>query len=111
MSELGLKTAFFAASSAAQAGAAFASSAAAAILKTRRFGYDGKGQAKVASARRRRRFRQFKDAPGILEGFVDFAYEASVVAARGPTEVSQPMIRRRIYTQIISCAAPPCRRG
>ena len=47
-------------------------------------GYDGKGQAKVTSADDAApRFRSFKDAPAILEGFVDFAFEASVVAARG----------------------------
>ena len=54
------------------------------ILKTRRLGYDGKGQAKVASAdAAAAAFERFKGAPAILEGFVDFAFEASVVAARG----------------------------
>ena len=54
------------------------------ILKTRRFGYDGKGQAKVASPDDvARAFASFKRAPCILEGFVDFEFEASVVAARG----------------------------
>ena len=55
------------------------------ILKTRRLGYDGKGQAKVTSADETRcsAFESFKAAPAILEGFVDFAFEASVVAARG----------------------------
>ena len=55
-----------------------------AILKTRRFGYDGKGQAKVTSAdEAAKAFDSFKGAPSILEGFVDFSFEASVVAARG----------------------------
>ena len=54
------------------------------ILKTRRFGYDGKGQAKVAHRDDvARAFAQFKSAPCILEGFVDFEFEASVIAARG----------------------------
>ena len=54
------------------------------ILKTRRFGYDGKGQAKVSSVEETARaFTSFKGAPCILEGFVDFAFEASVIAARG----------------------------
>jgi 5-(carboxyamino)imidazole ribonucleotide synthase len=54
------------------------------ILKTRRFGYDGKGQAKVASAADvARAFESFKRTPCILEGFVDFEFEASVIAARG----------------------------
>ncbi|MEI9990030.1 MAG: 5-(carboxyamino)imidazole ribonucleotide synthase [Rhizomicrobium sp.] len=54
------------------------------VLKTRRMGYDGKGQAKVATAAEcAAAFDSFRGAPSILEGFVDFAFEASVVAARG----------------------------
>lgn len=83
--QLGLKTApFFEVSSAAQARAAYERLNGRGILKTRRFGYDGKGQAKVASAGdAAKAFDSFKGAPSILEGFVDFSYEASVVAARG----------------------------
>jgi 5-(carboxyamino)imidazole ribonucleotide synthase len=82
--KLGLKTApFFEVSSAAQAREAFARLNGKGILKTRRFGYDGKGQEKVAGADEAvRAFESFKGAPAILEGFVDFAFEASVVAAR-----------------------------
>jgi 5-(carboxyamino)imidazole ribonucleotide synthase len=55
-----------------------------AILKTRRLGYDGKGQARIADpASARSALRAFKNAPAILEGFVDFSFEASVIAARG----------------------------
>jgi 5-(carboxyamino)imidazole ribonucleotide synthase len=54
-----------------------------AVLKTRRFGYDGKGQAMIGNADdAARAFETFKRVPAILEGFVDFAFEASVVAAR-----------------------------
>ena len=83
--KLGLKTApFFEVSSADQAREAFSRIGSKAIIKTRRFGYDGKGQAKVASAEEAAKaFESFKGAPAILEGFVDFSYEASVVAARG----------------------------
>jgi 5-(carboxyamino)imidazole ribonucleotide synthase len=82
---LGLKTAAFASVAApGDAEAAFAVAGTPAILKTRRLGYDGKGQMKVANAAEASAaFRGFKDAPSILEGFVDFAFEASVVAARG----------------------------
>lgn len=82
--KLGLKTApFFEVSSPDQARTAFAQVGGRGILKTRRFGYDGKGQAKVLSADEcANAFAKF-NAPAILEGFVDFAYEASVVAARG----------------------------
>ncbi len=85
MRALGLKTAAFAAvSSAAEAAQAFAQIGGPAILKTRRLGYDGKGQAKVASAEETAAtLARFQHAPSILEGFVDFAFEASVVAARG----------------------------
>jgi 5-(carboxyamino)imidazole ribonucleotide synthase len=82
---LGLKTAPFAAVSAIEdAALAFAQIGSPAILKTCRLGYDGKGQAKVTSAEDcTAAFARFKQAPSILEGFVDFAFEASVVAARG----------------------------
>lgn len=82
---LGLKTApFVAVNSAKDTEAAMARVGSPAILKTRRFGYDGKGQAKVTNAgEAAAAFRNFKDAPSILEGFVDFAYEASVIATRG----------------------------
>jgi len=82
--KLGLKTApFFEVSSEEQARTAFGKVAGGGILKTRRFGYDGKGQAKVASAEdAAKAFASFKSAPSILEGLVDFSYEASVVAAR-----------------------------
>jgi 5-(carboxyamino)imidazole ribonucleotide synthase len=89
VAQLGLKTApFFEASSAEQARSAFGRAGGQgnnkAILKTRRFGYDGKGQTKVGSAEEAgRAFEGFAGAPAILEGFVDFSYEASVVAARG----------------------------
>ena len=84
VAKLGLKTApFFEVSSAEQAREAFAKIGGRGIIKTRRFGYDGKGQAKVASAEETvAAFEKFK-APAILEGFVDFSFEASVIGARG----------------------------
>jgi 5-(carboxyamino)imidazole ribonucleotide synthase len=83
--KLGLKTApFFEVSSAAQAREAFGKLQGRGVLKTRRLGYDGKGQAKVAGAEEAAKaYESFKGAPAILEGFVDFSFEASVVAARG----------------------------
>ena len=55
-----------------------------AVLKTRRFGYDGKGQVDdPARDRPRRRLGRASAAPpAILEGFVPFEREVSVVAAR-----------------------------
>jgi len=54
-----------------------------AVLKTRRFGYDGKGQVMIrpetdlAAA-----WAELGQAPSIIEGFVPFEREVSVVAAR-----------------------------
>jgi len=56
------------------------------VLKTRRFGYDGKGQRILrerAEGDRNALFAEFGGAPLILEGFVPFEREVSVVAARG----------------------------
>ncbi len=84
VAKLGLKTApFHEVSSPDQAREAFTALGGPAILKTRRFGYDGKGQKKVSSTgEAANAMASFKSAPCILEGFVDFAFEASVVAAR-----------------------------
>jgi len=48
------------------------------ILKTRRFGYDGKGQERITDAT-----LPTVAAPSVLEGFVDFTAEISVIGARG----------------------------
>ena len=54
-----------------------------AVLKTRREGYDGKGQAKVSSrAELEAAYKRFA-RPCCLEAFVKFDGEASIVAARG----------------------------
>jgi 5-(carboxyamino)imidazole ribonucleotide synthase len=69
---------------AADAADAFAALGGPAVLKTRRFGYDGKGQKIVRSAEEcAGAFAEFGGVPAILEKFVDFAFEASIVAARG----------------------------
>jgi 5-(carboxyamino)imidazole ribonucleotide synthase len=55
-----------------------------ALLKTRRFGYDGKGQARIgADTDLGEVVRAIGNAPAILEGFVPFSREISVIAARG----------------------------
>ncbi len=55
-----------------------------AILKTRRFGYDGKGQAAIREGSDLAAvFRSLGAASCILEGIVPFVREVSVVAARG----------------------------
>jgi 5-(carboxyamino)imidazole ribonucleotide synthase len=53
------------------------------ILKTRRFGYDGKGQALIREGSNLPALhRGLGGAPTILEGFVTFEREVSVLAAR-----------------------------
>ncbi|WP_299814414.1 5-(carboxyamino)imidazole ribonucleotide synthase [uncultured Jannaschia sp.] len=57
-----------------------------AILKTRRLGYDGKGQVRIdGPAAARDAFAEMAGADAILEGFVAFEREVSVIAARGPS--------------------------
>jgi 5-(carboxyamino)imidazole ribonucleotide synthase len=54
------------------------------VLKTAGFGYDGKGQIKIAAQKMVAEVaRKLTGADMILEGFVDFEKELSVVAARG----------------------------
>src|SRR6202167_666940 len=54
-----------------------------AILKTRRFGYDGKGQSLIREGSNVAAVhRTLGSAPMILEGFVTFEREVSVIAAR-----------------------------
>jgi 5-(carboxyamino)imidazole ribonucleotide synthase len=54
------------------------------ILKTRRLGYDGQGQARIMrEGDAREALAALKDAPAILEGFCRFEREISIIAARG----------------------------
>jgi len=54
-----------------------------AILKTRRFGYDGKGQVRIKDLTNLPEAEEvLKSGPCVLEGFVDFDREISVIGAR-----------------------------
>jgi 5-(carboxyamino)imidazole ribonucleotide synthase len=54
-----------------------------AVLKTRRFGYDGKGQTKIqAETDPAAALGEIGRQPAVLEGFVRFEKEVSVIAAR-----------------------------
>lgn len=56
-----------------------------AILKTRRFGYDGKGQARLkAPEDAAKALADMAGAPSVLEGFITFTAEISIIAARNP---------------------------
>lgn len=88
---LGLVTAPYAAvNSAADLQAGLARIGTPAILKTTRLGYDGKGQARIMSASDApAAYAAMNGAPAIMEGFVSFTHEVSVIAARSTSgEVS-----------------------
>ncbi|MGC1778612.1 MAG: 5-(carboxyamino)imidazole ribonucleotide synthase [Xanthobacteraceae bacterium] len=81
---LGIRTAAFAGvGSAAELAAAVERIGRPAVLKTRRFGYDGKGQATIKDGTDAgAAWRDVGGQPCILEAFVPFEREVSVVAAR-----------------------------
>jgi 5-(carboxyamino)imidazole ribonucleotide synthase len=55
-----------------------------AILKTARLGYDGKGQARLMTPEDApAAWDALQGAPSVLEGFIAFSHEVSVIAARG----------------------------
>ena len=85
LSGLGLKVAPYATvDSLADLQAALETIGTPAILKTRRFGYDGKGQVRITDpAQASEAFAALNGAPAVLEGFVNFTSEVSVIAARG----------------------------
>ena len=85
LSDLGLMTAPFAAvDDAVDLAEAIEEIGTPAILKTRRFGYDGKGQARIMTPDDAgQALNDMAGAPAILEGFVEFSHEISVIAARG----------------------------
>jgi 5-(carboxyamino)imidazole ribonucleotide synthase len=84
VSRLGIATAPFAAvSTPEELCAALERIGRPAVLKTRRFGYDGKGQAAIGiGTSADAAWRDVGAQPCILEAFVPFAREVSVVAAR-----------------------------
>ncbi|MEZ5779195.1 MAG: 5-(carboxyamino)imidazole ribonucleotide synthase [Paracoccaceae bacterium] len=82
--DLGLQTAPFAAvDDAADLTEALVETGMPAILKTRRLGYDGKGQARLNDPDdAKAALEAMAGAPAILESFVTFSHEISVIAAR-----------------------------
>lgn len=80
-----------------------------AVLKTRTLGYDGKGQkvlrepADVAGA-----FGELGAVPLVLEGFVDFDHEVSLVAVRGRNGDTRawPLTRNEHRQGMLHCSIP-----
>jgi 5-(carboxyamino)imidazole ribonucleotide synthase len=82
--DLGGRPAPFAAvASEAELEEALAAIGAPAILKTRRFGYDGKGQARImAAGEAASAWQAVRGAPSVLEGFIQFEAEFSILLCR-----------------------------
>lgn len=81
-----------------------------AVLKTNRFGYDGKGQAKIGVADdSKAAWESLKTDDAILEGYVDFVRELSVVLARGRdgSIAAYPAVENRHRDHILSETIAP----
>jgi 5-(carboxyamino)imidazole ribonucleotide synthase len=77
-------TPFRAANNVAEIEAALGELGARAVLKTASWGYDGKGQAKIESvAGAEEAFAKIGSQPAIVEAWIDFQCELSIVGARG----------------------------
>ncbi len=71
-----------------------------AVLKTAGFGYDGKGQTRIDSPEEAAAaFDALRGQEGVVEAFVDFEREVSVVAARGRGRRVRALRRRREHAQ------------
>ena len=90
--------------------AAFAEIGLPAVLKTRRFGYDGKGQAVIRThAEADAAWQRLGGRPLILEGFVPFDRELSLIAARGRDGqiVTYPLIENTHIDGILHRSVAP----
>lgn len=82
-----------------------------AILKTRRMGYDGKGQVRLAHAdEAAAAWAEVGEAPCILEGKVAFSAEVSLIAARNARgeAVFYPLTENHHREGILRTSLAPC---
>jgi 5-(carboxyamino)imidazole ribonucleotide synthase len=80
------------------------------ILKTRRFGYDGKGQIAVDSEEKAEfAWEQLGGTPLVLEQFVPFDRELSLIAARGSdgSIANYPLVENRHKDGILHVSTAP----
>jgi 5-(carboxyamino)imidazole ribonucleotide synthase len=83
-----------------------------AVLKTVRLGYDGKGQVRLdADTHIAEAWRRMGAGQGILEAFVDFECEVSVIVARGAdgTMAAYPPVENRHVNHILDTTIAPAR--
>jgi 5-(carboxyamino)imidazole ribonucleotide synthase len=81
-----------------------------AILKTRRMGYDGKGQVRLHSVdQASEAWAEVAGVPCILEGMVKFSAEVSLIAARGHTGeiVFYPLVENHHRDGILRVSKAP----
>ncbi|RLT43289.1 MAG: 5-(carboxyamino)imidazole ribonucleotide synthase [Chloroflexi bacterium] len=81
-----------------------------AVVKTAAFGYDGKGQVKIDNpSQAADAWQAMKDQPAILEAFVPFEREVSVVAARGVdgSFAAFPLVENRHANHILDVTIAP----
>jgi 5-(carboxyamino)imidazole ribonucleotide synthase len=80
------------------------------ILKTADFGYDGKGQVRVTSPdRAEAAWTSIGRVPAVLEAFIEFEKEVSVVAARGAdgSYADWGVIENRHHNHILDISIAP----
>jgi 5-(carboxyamino)imidazole ribonucleotide synthase len=80
------------------------------ILKTADFGYDGKGQVRVTSpSQASAAWSSIGNVPAVLEAFIPFEREVSVVAARGfdGAYADWGVIENRHYNHILDISIAP----
>lgn len=108
---LGIGTAPFRAVGAAdELASAIAAIGAPAVLKTRRMGYDGKGQTKILpDTAPDDAWAAIGGQPAILEGFVSFSMEISVIVARGldGQTLCYPPVENRHVNHILDTTIVP----
>jgi 5-(carboxyamino)imidazole ribonucleotide synthase len=83
-----------------------------AVLKSMRLGYDGKGQVMLGpETRLDEAWRHIGGEIGILESFVDFACEISVIVARGGdgASASYPPVENRHANHVLATTLAPAR--
>jgi 5-(carboxyamino)imidazole ribonucleotide synthase len=83
-----------------------------AVLKTAGWGYDGKGQFKIGSPGQvAEAWRSVNTGEAVLEAFVDFEREVSVIAARGMDRslVTFPVIENAHRNHILDLSCCPAR--
>jgi len=103
-------TDYLAVPDAAALGRAIADFGTPAVLKSVRWGYDGKGQVALgADSSAEEGWRRMGAAQGILERFVDFRCEISVIVARGRdgTVAIYPPVENRHVNHILDTTIAP----